>query len=151
MARHQSRHTLRPGDTSRLSRGNLLIELGLEGSFDCGHVQLGLDPADHQLRCQVAVGDHVAIRLLQADGAIGRAGVGAIVGGKGPVDGVDDPISRVAFEVGDGPGVGGHGGVVVVGSGVDYAPLRAATSASRASILAMASWSALVSGAMNCW
>jgi hypothetical protein len=36
------------------------------------------------------------------------------------VDGVDDPVSRVAFEVGDGPGVGGgHGGVVVVGSGVD--------------------------------
>jgi hypothetical protein len=32
------------------------------------------------------------------------------------VHGVDDPVSRVAFEVGDGPGVGGgHGGVVVVG------------------------------------
>jgi len=30
------------------------------------------------------------------------------------VNGVDDAVSRVAFEVGDSPGVGGHGGVVVI-------------------------------------
>jgi hypothetical protein len=55
--------------------------------------------------------------------------------------GEDDAVSRGAFEVGDGPGVGGgHGGVVVmVGSGVDYAPSRADRRVSRASILAMAS------------
>jgi hypothetical protein len=35
------------------------------------------------------------------------------------VDGVDDAVSRVAVEVGDGPIVGGGHGVVVVGSGVD--------------------------------
>jgi hypothetical protein len=128
MARHQSRHTLRPGDTSRRSRSRLLIKLGLQCGFDRGHVQLVLRPADHQLRCQVGVWDHVAFGLLQADAAVGGAGVGAIVGGKGPVDGVDDAVSRVALKVGDSPGVGGgHGGVVVVGSGVDLSAWLQAT------------------------
>jgi hypothetical protein len=37
------------------------------------------------------------------------------------VDCVDDPVFRGALAGGNGPGVGGgHGGVVVVGSGVDY-------------------------------
>jgi len=43
------------------------------------------------------------------------------------VHGVDDAVNRGALKVGDGPGVGsGHGDVmVVVSSGVDYAPSRA--------------------------
>jgi len=42
------------------------------------------------------------------------------------VDGEDDPVSRVAFEVGDGPGVGGgHGGglprvIITHNSGISY-------------------------------
>jgi hypothetical protein len=36
------------------------------------------------------------------------------------VDGVDDAVFRGALAGGNGPGVGGHGGVVVVGRGVDY-------------------------------
>ena len=98
----------------------------LECGLDRRHIQLALHPADYQLRCQVGVRDHVAFRLLQADGAVGGAGVCAVVGGKGPVHGVDDAVSRGALKIGDGPGVGGgHGGVVVVGSGVDYAASRA--------------------------
>jgi len=61
------------------------------------------------------------------------------------ISGVDDAISRVAFEVGDGPGVGGGHGGVVVGSGVDYAASRADSRVSKASILAMASCNAAVS------
>jgi hypothetical protein len=56
------------------------------------------------------------------------------------VDGKDDAVSRGAVAGGDGPGkCGGHGGVVVVGSGVDYAPLMAATSASKSSMRPLAS------------
>jgi hypothetical protein len=48
--------------------------LGLKGSFDGGHVQLGLHPADDYLRCQVSVWDHVALRLLprQSLAQVGR-------------------------------------------------------------------------------
>jgi len=35
-------------------------------------------------------------------------------------DGVDVAVIRVAFEVGDGPGVGGGHGGVVVGSGLRW-------------------------------
>ena len=124
MARHHNRHALRPRHPSSLGWSGLLIQLRLKCSLDCGHVQLVLHPADHDLRRQVGVGDDVALRLLQADGAVGGAGIGAVVGSHGPVHGEDDAVSRVAFEVGDGPGVGGghgggHGGDGVVGSGVD--------------------------------
>jgi len=117
----------------------LRLECGLDGR----HVQLGLGPADDDLWGERSVRDHVTFRLLQADGSVGGTNVGAIVGSNGPVDGVDDRISRVALKVGDGPGVGGHGGVVV-GRGVDYAASRADSRVSKASILAIDSWSALV-------
>ena len=58
-----------------------------------------------------------SLGLLQADAAVGRAAVGAVVGGNGVVDGEDDAVNRGAFEVGDGPGVGGGHGGGVVGSG----------------------------------
>jgi len=110
-----------PRHPSRLCRSGLLIQLRLECGLDCGHVQLGLGPADDDLWGERSVRDHVTLRLLQADGAIGGAGVGAIVGGEGPVHGVDDAVNCVAVAGGDGPGkCGGHGGVVVVGSGVDF-------------------------------
>jgi len=125
----QFSRTLRPRHTSRLGRSSLFIQLILECGLDSRHVQLGLGPADHQLRCQVSVGDDVAFRLLQADGAVGGADVGAVVGGNGVVDGEDDAVSRGALKVGDGPGVGGGHGGVVVGSGVDYAASRATTRA----------------------
>jgi len=120
----------------------------LQCCFDRRHVQLVLRPADDDLRGERSVRDHVAFGLLQADAAVGGAGVGAVVGGNGPVDDVDDAVNRVAFEVGDGPGVGGHGGVVVVGSGVDYAASRAATRARSCWI--SATRSAITSGVLAC-
>jgi len=116
----QFSRTLRPRHTSRLGRSCLLIQLRLECGLDLRHVQLALHPANHQIRCQVSVWDYVAFRLLQADGAIGGAGVGAVVGSHGVVDGEDDAVSRGAVAGRNGLGVGGgHGGVVVVGRGVD--------------------------------
>ena len=99
--------TLRPRHPSRFSRCSLFIQLGLKCGLDGGYVQLGLHPADEQLRGQVGVGDDVAFRLLQADAAIGGAGIGAVVGGQGPVDHDHNSVSGGAVEVGDGPGVGG--------------------------------------------
>ena len=91
------------------------MQCGLDLSNLLTAAQLALHPADHQLWCQASVWDYVAFRLLQADGAIGRTGVCAVVGSNGVVDGEDDAVNRGAFEVGDGLGVGGgHGGVVVV-------------------------------------
>ena len=117
--RHRSCFLL-PRQPSRLGRSSLLIQLRLECGLDRRHIQLALHPADYQLRCQVGVWDDVALRLLQADGAIGRTGVGAVVGRHGVVHGEDDAVNRGAVAGGDGPGVGGgHGGVVAVGSGVD--------------------------------
>ena len=111
MARHHNRHALRPGDTSRLSRSSLFVQLRLKCGLDGGHVQLVLAPTDDDFGGQVGVGDDVALRLLQADAAVCRAGVGAIGGGNGPVHGQDNAVSRVAVAGGDGPGVGGgHGG-----------------------------------------
>jgi len=117
----QVSRTLRPRHASRLGRSGLFIQLRLECGLDGGHVQLGLHPADDDLRCQVSVRDRIPCRWLQADAAIGGAGVCAIAGSNCVMrveDGVDVAVIRVAKEVGDGPGVGGgHGGVVVVGSG----------------------------------
>ena len=104
--------TLRPRHPiSRLGRCGLLIQLRLKCGLDGGYVQLGLRPADDQLRGQVGVGDEVIFRLLQVDGAIGGAGIGAVIGSHGVMHGEDDAIGGVAGKVGDGPGVGGgHGG-----------------------------------------
>jgi len=63
------------------------------------------------------------------------------------VDGVDDAVSRDAVAGGDGPGVGGHGGVVV-GSGVDYAASRAVRRARSDWI--SATRSAITSGVLAC-
>jgi len=107
-----------PRKTSGFGRRTLLVQLTLEGLTNGGNLliaaELVLHPADYQLRCQVSVRDHVTFRLLQADGAISGAGVGAVVGSHGVVDGEDDAVSRGAVAGGDGPGkCGGHGGVGV--------------------------------------
>lgn len=102
-----------PWQPGGFGRRALLIQLSLKCDLDGGHVQLALDPADDGFGGQVGVGDDAALGLLQADAAIGGAGIGAIGGKQGPMHGEDDAISRVAFEVEDSPGVGGgHGGVV---------------------------------------
>ena len=89
----------------------MLIQLSLKHTFDRWHVQPVPHPTDNDLGGQVGVGDDVTLRLLQANGAVGGAGIGAVGGGNGVVDGRDDAISRVALKVGNGPGkCGGHGG-----------------------------------------
>jgi hypothetical protein len=59
------------------------------------------------------------------------------------VDGEDDAVFCGALAGGNGPGVGGGHGGVVVGSGVDYAASRADSRVSKASMRSIASCNAL--------
>ena len=62
----------------------------------------------------------MTFRLLQADRAVGRAGVGAVVGGHSVMDREHNPVSGVALKLSDVPGSGSShekisGGTIVTG------------------------------------
>jgi len=91
----------------------LLINLGLQSSFDLGNLliaaKLVLDPTDHDVERKVGVGDQFAFGALKADAAIGAGAVGAVVGGHGVVNGVHIAVAGFTLQVGDCPGKCGHG------------------------------------------
>ena len=106
----------------------LLIELGLQRSFDLGHLLLAklvLDPTDDDLFGQISKRHHLALGALQAKAAIGASGIGAVVGINGVVGGEDIAVSGFTLQLGDLPGEGGiDGRYDLEGVGVNVAGVR---------------------------
>lgn len=91
----------------------LFVQLALESGFDFGNFFVAaegfFDPADHGIFREVAVGDQV-VGALEADAAVGAAGVGAVFSVHGVVSGKHEAVIGLALEGVDTPNkVGGHG------------------------------------------
>lgn len=91
----------------------LLIQLALESGFDLGDFFVAaegfLDPADHGVFREVAVGNQI-VGALKADAAVGATGVGAVISIHGVVSGKHEAVIGLALEGVDTPNkVGGHG------------------------------------------
>ena len=91
----------------------LLIQLALESGFDFGNFFVAsegfFDPADHGVFREVAVGNQI-VGALEADAAIGTAGVGAVISVHGVVSSKHEAVVGFVFQGVDTPNkVGGHG------------------------------------------